>query len=281
MPSPFPGMDPWLESSDIWPDLHDRLASDLSAVLNQILPGPYYARLEMRPEVQVVDQEEGVPYKRLRIPDVAVVDPERKTAGRGIALLSGLRTTASPSVEVVSPADEGKHASVQILDPRRGHRLVTFIEIVSPSNKIAGADRQAYVDKHQEVYGSEASIIEIDLLRGGQRILHDAYVANAVAEMKPWPDYVVLINRAWRRGGKPAYEIFPIPLREMLPCILVPLREGEAEVPLDLQYVFNRAYDSGPYRRGAVDYGRPPHPPLSGEDANWARQRLREANIVG
>ena len=51
MPSPFPGMDPYLEAVDIWPDLHYRLASEISIQLNQQLPSSYYARLEMRPEM--------------------------------------------------------------------------------------------------------------------------------------------------------------------------------------------------------------------------------------
>jgi hypothetical protein len=64
-------------------------------------------------------------------------------------------------------------------------------------------------------------------------------------------------------------------LRQMLPCIGVPLREGEPETPLDLQYVMNRVYDTGPYRRGAVDYSRPAVPPLSAADARWAEEVLR------
>jgi hypothetical protein len=49
----------------------------------------------------------------------------------------------------------------------------------------------------------------------------------------------------------------------------VPLRKGEAEVPLDLQYAFRQAYDGGPYARGAVDYGSPPDPPVRPELADW------------
>ncbi len=51
---PFPGLDPYLEAPDIWPDFHDRLASTLSAILNTLLPAPYYARLQKRPELGVI-----------------------------------------------------------------------------------------------------------------------------------------------------------------------------------------------------------------------------------
>ncbi|MBV8077286.1 MAG: DUF4058 family protein, partial [Planctomycetaceae bacterium] len=56
MPSPFPGMDPYLEAPYIWPDFHDRLASEISGHLNQTLPNPYYARLEMRQELGIVEE---------------------------------------------------------------------------------------------------------------------------------------------------------------------------------------------------------------------------------
>ena len=54
MKSPFPGMDPYLEAPDVWPDLHDALAGEIRTALNGSLPPPYYARLEMRPEIGIV-----------------------------------------------------------------------------------------------------------------------------------------------------------------------------------------------------------------------------------
>ena len=56
MPSPFPGMDPYLEAPHIWPDLHDALAAEIRNDLNQTLPTPYYARLEMRPELGIIEE---------------------------------------------------------------------------------------------------------------------------------------------------------------------------------------------------------------------------------
>jgi hypothetical protein len=168
---------------------------------------------------------------------------------------------------------------VEIRDPRRGHKLVTLIEIVSPTNKVPGVDRAAYLRKHHEVYASDASLIELDLLRGGERLLHSIHVADCLAGLSPPADYLVLVNRAWVRSEQISIQLFPITLRDLLPCIPVPLREGEPEVPLDLQHVFNRAYDSGPYRRGAVEYGQPPDPPLSPADQAWAHERLRDAGL--
>jgi hypothetical protein len=273
-------MDPWLEAADIWPDFHDSFASEIRAVLNTTLPPPYYARLQMRPEIGVVDDEAGTVYRRRVVPDVTVVESRRAgEATAATAVVAMPRTEVSDHLEITVPDEGGRHLSVEVRDPRRRHRLVTFIEIISPANKIAGADRESYLEKHAEVFASDASLIEIDLLRGGQRLLPNLRVKRRLSKLKPPPDYLALVNRAWTRGeGLGTWQVFTISLRQMLPVIAVPLRMGDGEISLDLQHVFNRAYDAGPYQRGAIDYDSPPHPPLTESDYAWARQRLSAAD---
>jgi hypothetical protein len=146
---------------------------------------------------------------------------------------------------------------------------VTLIEIASPASKGPGADRRAYEAKQQEILDSHTSLIELDLLRGGQPLIGGAAVIESARGLQPRADYLVAVNRAWQRGAELDYELFPFALKAPLPCIPVPLREGEREVPLDLQYAFNQAYDGGPYARGAVHYHRPPDPPVPPELADW------------
>jgi hypothetical protein len=279
MPSPFPGMDPYLEAPDIWPDFHDALATEIRAELNQALPAPYYARLEMRPEVGIVD--EGKSRRRI-IPDIAVVRPIRpaKPGGAGVAVLDRPRRDVSNSLEITLEGEPIRHHFVEVRDSSRGHKLVTLIEILSPSNKRPGPDRDAYRAKQGEVLGSDASLIEIDLLRGGEHVMPNLNLSAFVAQIEPPPDYLVLISRAWKRGaGGGGYVVFPCGLREWLPCVSVPLKEDEDEVLLDLQFVANRAYAGGPYLKGAVDYAKPPDPPLPPQDAAWAEELLRARGL--
>lgn len=232
MTSPFPGMDPYLESPDIWPDFHHAIAVGMSGELNRNLPRPYYSRISSEPE----SPDKGEPVR---------------------------------------------HHFVEIRDASRGHKLVTLIEILSPSNKRPGPDRDAYRAKQDEVLASDASLIEIDLLRGGDHVLPDLNLSAFVAQIEPPPDYLVLVSRAWKRAaGGVGYEVFPCGLREWLPCLPVPLKEGEDPVPLDLQFVANRAYAGGPYLRGAVDYAKPPDPPLAPQDAPWAEELLRARGLI-
>jgi len=243
MPSPFPGMDPYLEAPDIWPDFHQAVALEISAQLNRTLPLPYYARLGMRPEIGVIGDED---------------------------------------LQRIIRDEPLRHHFVEIRDASRGHVLVTLIEIVSPSNKRPGPDRHAYEAKQQEILQSDTSLIELDLLRAGRPLIGGPLIIEAAAGLEPRPDYLVAVNRAWQRGADLEYELFPIRLEEPLPCIPVPLRKDEPEVPLDLQYTFHQAYDGGPYARGAVDYGAPPDPPLGPDRADWligCLERWRKGSI--
>lgn len=272
MPSPFPGMDPYLEDPAIWPDFRDALATEIRNELNGALPAPYYARREVRQEVGVV--EDGA--RRVIVPDIAVVRrpaSRRAAAPGGVAVLEPPEAgeAVSPSYELVIPAEPVQHPFVEVPDPSRGHELVTLIEILSPSNKRPGPDQVAYLKKQVEILESATSLVEIDLLRGGERLFPRPELRLWFASLEPRPAYCVHINRAWRRDR---YEVFPVVLRDSLPRVPVPLREGEAEPALGLQRVFQRAYDGGPYRRGAVDYGSAPSPPLAEADAAWAADRL-------
>ncbi|MEE8390751.1 MAG: DUF4058 family protein [Anaerolineae bacterium] len=277
---PFPGMDPYLEAPDIWPDFHDALAATIRAHLNASLPAPYYARLQKRPELGVA-LEGGV--LRHIIPDVTVLrrpQPETLTepaTGTGVAVLELPRVEATAGVEVRVYTDPFQHRLVEIYDAEREHRLVTVIEIVSPSNKRPGPDRRVYETKQRDVLDSDVNLIELDLLRSGRRLLPYPDLVAAVQALSP--DYLVLLNRSTlRQGNWMDYVLYPIRLREPLPCIPVPLAGQDPDVLLDLQVAANRVYREGPYIR-AIDYCDPPDPPLNEADAAWAGELLCTAGL--
>jgi hypothetical protein len=152
---------------------------------------------------------------------------------------------------------------------------VTLIEILSPANKDKSADQEMYVKKREEILHSNTSLIEIDLLRQGDRTIYGMAVYERLAEFEPPIDYFALVQRAWKRSPSYHYQLFPARITATLPVIAVPLRKDDIEVPLDLQYVFQQAYDRGPYRRGAVDYTQPAVPELPTEYQAWTEARLR------
>ncbi|MGH9365421.1 MAG: DUF4058 family protein [Thermoanaerobaculia bacterium] len=274
---PFPGMDPYLESPYIWPDFHETLATLIREQLNTSLPPPCYSRVQMRPEAGII-LEAGAPHRI--VPDVVVVrqaEPSRPAQGAGQAVLTEPRTEVSGGLEVRVRTDPLRHLFVEIRDPARGHKLITLIEIVSPSNKRPGPDRRAYEAKQQEVLESDASLIEMDLLRGGRRVLPYPDLEETVHGLGC--DYLILVNRAAKRAGTwMDFVLYPFDVREILPCIPVPLAGEDPDVPLDLQVAVERTYRGGPYLR-AVDYTVAPEPPLNEEDAAWADALLRQAGL--
>ena len=232
MPSPFPGMDPWLESPYIWGDFHQAFAGAMRAYLKKALPKPFYARTDSRPEIGIVSDEGEI--SRHIGPGIAVARrPGRKS---GVKMASSVRAVTEDSFEVVVSNEPGKHVYVEIRDSIREHQLVTLIEIVSPSNKRKGKNRRAYLRKQREVLGAKASLIEIDLLRAGKRLFASAELEAMLATVAKRVDYVVSVSRGWNRDElQSAFEIFPISIDEILPCIPLPLTEDRPEIPVDLQ----------------------------------------------
>lgn len=149
-------------------------------------------------------------------------------------------------------------------------RLVTAIELLSPSNKSpVEHDRLHYVRRQREVLESEANLVEIDLLRGGEKTT--AFAKQKAFEQAGLFDYHVSV---FRFSSENPFFVYPIQLSVPLPIISVPLLLGDGDVPLDLQAVFNRCYDTGPYRKIVRYQTEVPDPPLSAEQLTWTKNVL-------
>lgn len=258
MPSPFLGMDPYLEDPIIFPDFHDRFVAYLSEAIQAILPEPYYAALGRRAWVEVSERFVG--------PDVNVISaPSRPQSADA---RPSTMDVAQPIVVKV-PHDEQVETLIEIYVGRgEERRLVTAIEMLSPSNKTPGEKgRDLYLRKQSEILDSKSHLVEIDLLRGGQ---HTTAVPEGRLRRSVAPyTYHVCAHRYDRFED---YFIYPIGLRQPLPTISIPLLPSDGEVAVALQQVRARTYDAGPYRR-EIDYRQPvPPPPLSSEDEQWVAE---------
>ncbi len=174
------------------------------------------------------------------------------------------RYIAIPEKRFVMP-EPVPHVSVEIRDTGN-RKLVTAIELLSPTNKRMGEGRDEYLEKRRRLLLSTAHLVEIDLLRAGER----------VPMRKPLPAaaYFILVSRAERR---PMTDIWPVHLEDPLPPVPIPLLPGDADVPLDLQRAFGNVYDLGGYDL-LVDYSRPP---LNADQAAWANRLLNAVHERG
>lgn len=261
-------MDPYLEDPVTWPSFHNSLIARLSDALNRDLPDGFYARTDLRKEVGLAF---GKPTKEIR-PDIEVL--QTPVSGGTIVAERETRAVPSPSLRVVLDSEAAELAFLEIRDAHAEHEVITLIELLSPSNKQAGEDRRQYLAKRTAVLRSPASLVEIDLLRKGHRLWRTRSGMIDLRSLDPPPEYLVTVSRAWEREFPFRIEVFPAFLHQPLPVIAVPLREGDPEVPLDLQRCFTDHYDARPYRRGAVNYSRPPRPRLPKEQREWAAERI-------
>ena len=258
MPSPFPGMDPYLESPVHWPDVHLGLISQIQAQLNQSLRPHYHVRVEER--VYVSDETD--PGRKAIIPDLQVVAGHSYSTFRSNYGQAGT-VVCEPVVLTTLVEDEIHEARLEIIDANR-QAVVTVIEILSPTNKIVGSrGRVSYEQKRKEVMTSSTHLVEIDLLRDGDHLY--------CRELLPEADYYVHVSR---RGDRPRGTVWPILLPQRLPVILIPLKPEDSDVELDLQTVLNTAYDRAAYDM-VVDYRAEPVPPLTGPSVEWADGILR------
>lgn len=264
MPSPFPGMDPFLEHPDIFPDFHDRFITYVSDSIQERLPPPYIAALGHRAWIEVSERFIGPDVQVLRTP----VAPTESGAGSPVAVASPPRT--EPLVVHV-PHDERREPLVKIYRGRGSdRRLVTCIEILSLTNKTPGEHgRDLYLRKQREILDSKVHLVEIDLLRAGEHTT--AVPRHRLARAAGEFDYHVSIHHF---DNLEDYFVYPIRLSEALPQIAVPLLPGDPPVPLDLQAVFHRTYEAGPYHR-EINYRQDaPTPPLRQSWHSWLRTVL-------
>jgi len=255
MPSPFPGMDPWLEDPAIFPDLHDSLVIYLRDAINAQLPEPYVASAATRIWIDDEDQRE---------PDVFLTGPDAPPGFAGDAQLYD-----GPGLLVIAPdALPVEEKSVEIRSTH-GDRLVTSLEILSPSNKAPGGKgRDQYLDKQGRCRAAGVALVEIDLLRDGRHttaVPHERLIRRA-----PHCCYHVCVSGRAVAGH---YVVAAVSLADRLPRVPIPLDPGVTPIFVELQPLLDRDYDNSRYARKAR-YGEPPRLPLSHAETAWAADIL-------
>jgi hypothetical protein len=263
MKSPFPGMDPYIEDAGLWADFHDDLIAEIKRALAPVLPERYFVQLGERSYVVLAgtDGKEERPF----YPDVGVQAAERDNASEAGGL--AVAEPAMPSDAVTMRAFIDQHfreTFIEIYAAEPEVRLVTCIEVLSPANKRRGSEGwEQYLRKRNALLLGQANLVEIDLLRSGQRL----------PMVEPWPNspYYLLVGRQSR---VPYCRVWPVHFSQALPEIPVPLASPDPDVPLALQPLIEAVYQRSRYAR-RIDYSKPLEPPLTAKQAAWLRGRLR------
>ncbi|MBI3915247.1 MAG: DUF4058 family protein [Chloroflexi bacterium] len=253
MPSPFPGMDPYLEDPVRWPDVHQSLITYIRDALQPQVRPTYLARIGER--VYVITPPHAM------YPDVLLVQKQLRESVPAYAATAMPTQAESLPIVMTLPPIEHREPFVEIVHAA-GEQVITVIEGLSPANKMPGEGHDQYRQKQQQILASHVHLVEIDLLASGQATV--AIPPKVLATLAPYR-YMMSVRRATERYR---YEMYPIPLARPLPKMRVPLRAPDADVELDLQSLFTRGYDNGGYD-DIVDYQQPPRAPLSADESAW------------
>lgn len=260
MPSPFPGMDPYLENH--WGDVHTRLVLYACDELQPQLPNDLIARVEEYLAVEAGAEADSRRY----YPDVKVSE-ER---GNGTQTENVPKTVSGIAVAepvvIALDAEPATLHEIQILD--RGNRVITAIEVLSPANKIGEAGREAYRRKQHDFVKAGVNLVEIDLIREGSYMHYPPEIRLPADCRGPYR------ISTYRSSQPRRAEVYRVPLASPLPAVRIPLRAGDPDVILNLQSVLERSYENGRYGQ-SINYRIDPVPSLQGDDAVWADQLLK------
>jgi Protein of unknown function (DUF4058) len=265
MPSPFPGMNPYLEDPFFWREVHNRMIVALANDLGAQLRPRYYAAIETRTYLD--DDSDGI---LVSIPDAVVFASTQQLRPSALAK-SSMPTMATVEVPLAQPQRvqlvEPIEVKERFLEVRRvnTHEVVVAIEILSPKNK-RGDGRSSYLKKRQAILQSQTHLVEVDLLRASQPM--------PMVGMAGQHDYRILVSDAAQR---PSAELYGFNLRDRIPLFPVPLKPEDAPGIVDLQTLLHAIYDQGNFDI-RVDYQQLlPEPDLSESDRAWMQQILLAA----
>ena len=258
MPSPFPGMDPYLENPALWPNVHGRLIVAIADALSPLLLPKYQPIIE-----ESVYKTSGQGSVMIGVPDVALQKTNREAADEGIgdsgsAVALAVPITSPVVVELPVPITF-RQRFIEIRNTAN-QEVGTVIEVLSPANK-RGEGRLRYTQKRDRMIESRANLVEIDLLHKGAAM---PTVSGSVES-----PYRILVSA---ERARPQALLYPFALTQPLPTVSIPLREGDKEPEIDFQALLNQVYERSGYRF-SIDYSQPPKSSWANAELAWMTQQ--------
>jgi hypothetical protein len=243
-------MNPYLESPDLWPDVHTSLMTVFREQLAPLLAPKYVA--ELNSQIVIDSFGDSPPEIESALPDVTITQPRmiREGSAESIAIAAPLRLRVPQSVPTRLVTIYIRH--------RETERIVTVIELLSPVNKRPGEGRHAYVEKRNTFLETPVHLIEIDLLRKWPRMPLEGRL--------PGSHYLAVVCDMYER---PNCGVWPISVRQPLPNLPIPLLRPDLPVILNIGQALKTAYARAHYDL-RIDYRLPCDPPLAPLDTEWA-----------
>jgi Protein of unknown function (DUF4058) len=260
MPSPLPGMNPYLEHPQSWPNFHHRL---ITAIAIDLAP-------QLRPKYRVVVEEaiyqtRGQDSLLVGIPDVTVQQSVRSVAS--LSSQSGAGVSVAQPLEVELPIAEVIRQGYLEIREVATSQVVTVIEVLSPTNKRPGEGRKTYEAKRQILLASATNLVEIDLLRQWEPLLKlSSHVGS---------HYRILVSAS---ESRPRASLYTFNVQDVIPAFPLPLAIADVEPVVNLQKLVGEIYDQSGYDL-VINYQDNPVPPLTDEDNTWLNAWLLQQGM--
>ncbi|MEM9945653.1 MAG: DUF4058 family protein [Cyanobacteria bacterium P01_D01_bin.36] len=292
MPIPFPGMNPYLEHPDLWPQVHQKMIQSLADTLNHQLPANYQVRLRERyyrvsGEDSLVVGAPGLNWRDINRAHLREAQPipgttahrhsqrsersvEREDGqdggqsnGQNAPVPATDRTDSAQPISVLIPVPQKIYETyLEIVDTTG--EIVTIIEALSPKKKRPGRGRLLYERQREAIFGSNTHFVEIDLLRGWEPA--SIYGPDEAG------DYRILLSRSEQR---PRAQLYVWNVTEPIPDIRLPL-SGHEDILLNLKAVIDQACDRTDL---LVNYQKDPLPPLRASENIWLENFLQQVGM--
>ncbi|HZL36025.1 MAG TPA: DUF4058 family protein [Tepidisphaeraceae bacterium] len=155
MPSPFPGMDPYLEREEVWHDFHERFIPYAAAMLTPQVRPQYIVKLDEHVYIHELPADDR---RLIGRSDVSLSRDPRRVPTAGAAIVTAAPAHARvPTLAI----DEERLSYIEIRD-RDDLQVVTVIELLSPSNKHSGRreylmKRRAYLESGIRLVGNRSA----------------------------------------------------------------------------------------------------------------------------
>jgi Protein of unknown function (DUF4058) len=259
MPSPLPGMDPYLEHPSAWANIHHRLITAIADDLAPQLLPKYQVLVEERIYQETI--EDSV---LIGVPDLTIqqsrsaVQPSDQMGGVAMAEPS---TQANPRSITLTVPKLVRQKYLEVREIATG-QVVTVIEVLSPVDKGSGDGRIDYENKRAMIFSSLCNMVEIDLLRQGKPMPEQTD--------QPRSHYRILVSAQEKR---PQADLYAFNLQDSIPMFPLPLRSDDPLPWIDLKVMLDGIYDRSGYGF-VIDYSQAPTPALTETDLAWVRQCL-------
>ena len=308
MPIPFPGMNPYLEHPDLWPQVHQKMIQSLADILGQQLPTAYHVRLRERHyrvsgEDSLVVGSPGLNWSDINHAYISETQPipgttahlnsqraipindhsindhktnDHKASEQSVNHLTTYEQNAELNARSLKNCAKAAQP-IPVLIPVPQKIYETYLEIVNETGEIvtvieALSPKKKRPGRGRMLYERQREAIFGSHIHFVEIDLLRGWEPASVYGPDDSGDYRILVSRSEQR---PRAQLYTWKVAEPIPQIMLPLSASE-EIPLCLKDVVDRACDRTDL---LVNYQQDPLPPLRQQENLWLETFLQQVGM--